>query len=67
MAERGGALIVEEGGEERVAELAVELKTLMGDRQLLRKMAAASRRAGRRDAAAVIVSECSELLGGQRG
>lgn len=67
MAERGGALIVEEGGEERVAELAVELKTLVGDRQLLRRMAAASRRAGRRDAAAVIVSECSELLGDQRG
>ena len=67
MVERGGALIVEEGEEERVAELAVNLKALMEDRQLLRKMAAASGRAGRRDAAAAIVSECSELLGDQRG
>jgi UDP-N-acetylglucosamine--N-acetylmuramyl-(pentapeptide) pyrophosphoryl-undecaprenol N-acetylglucosamine transferase len=67
MVEKGGAVIVEEGGEEMVAELAVELKTLMGDRHLLRKMAASSRRAGRRDAAAAIVSECSELLGDRRG
>jgi UDP-N-acetylglucosamine--N-acetylmuramyl-(pentapeptide) pyrophosphoryl-undecaprenol N-acetylglucosamine transferase len=62
MAERGGALIVEEGGEERVEELAGELEVLMEDGDLLRRMATASRRAGRRDAAAEIVSKCSELI-----
>jgi UDP-N-acetylglucosamine:LPS N-acetylglucosamine transferase len=62
--ERGGAVVVEEEGDSAEA-LAGTLESLTSHRDRLREMAARSRRAGRRDAAERIVSECYRLLGVQ--
>jgi UDP-N-acetylglucosamine--N-acetylmuramyl-(pentapeptide) pyrophosphoryl-undecaprenol N-acetylglucosamine transferase len=67
LAERGGAMVVEETRTEAPRHLAEALGGLARDRGRLREMAACSRRAGIRGAAARIVSECYELLGVQRG
>jgi UDP-N-acetylglucosamine--N-acetylmuramyl-(pentapeptide) pyrophosphoryl-undecaprenol N-acetylglucosamine transferase len=63
LAERGGALVLEEGGADAPAELARALASLAGDRERLRAMAAASAAVGVRDAAARIVDECRRALG----
>ena len=64
---RGGGMLVEEGDPERSKKLAEALKELHGNRERLREMAAASGDAGKRDAAARIVEECTELVHAQRG
>jgi UDP-N-acetylglucosamine--N-acetylmuramyl-(pentapeptide) pyrophosphoryl-undecaprenol N-acetylglucosamine transferase len=62
--ERGGAVVVEEEGA-TAEDLAATVESLVSRRDRLREMAAGSRRAGRRDAAGRIVSECYRLLGVQ--
>lgn len=63
LVERGGALIVEETAADAPRRLAQAVADLARDRERLRALAAASRRAGIRDAAARIVDECWTLLG----
>lgn len=63
LADRGGALIVEEQAPGAALELARVIAALAGDRERLRAMAGASAAAGVRDAAARIVDECRRMLG----
>jgi UDP-N-acetylglucosamine--N-acetylmuramyl-(pentapeptide) pyrophosphoryl-undecaprenol N-acetylglucosamine transferase len=63
LAERGGAIVVEEQAPDAPGELARAITALAGDRERLRAMAAASAAAGVRDAAARIVDECRRMLG----
>jgi UDP-N-acetylglucosamine--N-acetylmuramyl-(pentapeptide) pyrophosphoryl-undecaprenol N-acetylglucosamine transferase len=63
LAERGGALVIEEAAADAPAQLARALTVLAGDRERLRTMAAASGAVGVRDAAARIVAECRRALG----
>jgi UDP-N-acetylglucosamine--N-acetylmuramyl-(pentapeptide) pyrophosphoryl-undecaprenol N-acetylglucosamine transferase len=63
LAERGGALVIEEAGPGAPAQLALALTSLAADRERLRAMAAASASVGVRDAAARIVAECRRALG----
>jgi UDP-N-acetylglucosamine:LPS N-acetylglucosamine transferase len=63
LADRGGAIIVEEQAADAPNELARAIATLAGDRGRLRAMAAASAAAGVRDAATRIVDECRRMLG----
>jgi UDP-N-acetylglucosamine--N-acetylmuramyl-(pentapeptide) pyrophosphoryl-undecaprenol N-acetylglucosamine transferase len=63
LAERGGAVIVEEQAPDAPAELARAITALAGDRERLRAMAKASAAVGVRDAAARIVDECRRMLG----
>jgi UDP-N-acetylglucosamine--N-acetylmuramyl-(pentapeptide) pyrophosphoryl-undecaprenol N-acetylglucosamine transferase len=63
LAGRGGAIVVEEQGEDAPQQLARAIAALAGDRERLRAMAAASAAAGVRDAAARIVDECRRMLG----
>jgi UDP-N-acetylglucosamine--N-acetylmuramyl-(pentapeptide) pyrophosphoryl-undecaprenol N-acetylglucosamine transferase len=63
LAERGGALVIEEAAADAPAQLARALTVLAGDRERLRAMAAASAAVGVRDAAARIVAECRRALG----
>ncbi len=63
LADRGGALLVEEQAADAPAELARAISVLAGDRERLRLMAGASAAVGVRDAAARIVDECRRLLG----
>lgn len=63
LAERGGALVIEEAGTDAPGQLARAVAALAGDRERLRAMAAASAAVGVRDAAARIVAECRRLLG----
>jgi UDP-N-acetylglucosamine--N-acetylmuramyl-(pentapeptide) pyrophosphoryl-undecaprenol N-acetylglucosamine transferase len=67
LARKGGAVIVEEKSAGAVERLAGILLELAGSRQRLREMAERSRKAGMRDAAARIVTECHELLNVQGG
>ena len=63
LAERGGAVVIEEAGPEAPRELARTVAALARDRERLRAMAAAGAAVGVRDAAARIVEECRALLG----
>jgi UDP-N-acetylglucosamine--N-acetylmuramyl-(pentapeptide) pyrophosphoryl-undecaprenol N-acetylglucosamine transferase len=63
LADRGGALIIEEQAADAPGELARAIAALVGDRERLRAMAQASAADGVRDAAARIVDECRRLLG----
>jgi UDP-N-acetylglucosamine--N-acetylmuramyl-(pentapeptide) pyrophosphoryl-undecaprenol N-acetylglucosamine transferase len=63
LAERGGAVVIEERGANAVDELARTIAALAADRERLRAMAAASAAVGVRDAAARIVDECRRMLG----
>lgn len=62
LADRGGAIVVEEG-ESGAAALAAAIAALAGDRERLRAMAGASAASGVPDAAARIVDECRTMLG----
>jgi UDP-N-acetylglucosamine--N-acetylmuramyl-(pentapeptide) pyrophosphoryl-undecaprenol N-acetylglucosamine transferase len=64
---KGGGMLIEESDPEGSKRLAGALAELHGNRTRLRKMAAESSGAGRRDAAARIVEECTELVHAQRG
>jgi len=63
LADRGGAVIVEEQAPDSPFELARAIIALAGDRERLRAMAHASAAVGVRDAAARIVDECRRMLG----
>ena len=63
LADRGGALIIEEQAADASGELARAIAALAGDRERLRAMAQASAAVGVRDAAARIVDECRRMLG----
>jgi UDP-N-acetylglucosamine--N-acetylmuramyl-(pentapeptide) pyrophosphoryl-undecaprenol N-acetylglucosamine transferase len=63
LAGRGAALVVEETADGAERELAGAVAGLARDRARLRAMAAASRGAGVRDAAARIVASCERMLG----
>jgi UDP-N-acetylglucosamine--N-acetylmuramyl-(pentapeptide) pyrophosphoryl-undecaprenol N-acetylglucosamine transferase len=63
LADRRGALIVEERGPDAPSELARTITALAGDRERLRAMAQASAAVGVRDAASRIVDECRRMLG----
>jgi UDP-N-acetylglucosamine--N-acetylmuramyl-(pentapeptide) pyrophosphoryl-undecaprenol N-acetylglucosamine transferase len=63
LADRGGALIIEEQAPDAPGELARAIAALAGDRERLRAMAQASAAAGVRNAAARIVDECRRMLG----
>ena len=63
LAERGGAVIVEEQAPDAPRELARVITALAGDRERLRAMAQASAAVGVRDAATRIVDECRRMLG----
>jgi len=63
LAERGGALIVEENADGAAELLASAIVTLARDRERLRAMALASAAVGVRDAATRIVDECRRMLG----
>lgn len=63
LAERGGALVLEESAADAPATLAREVAALARDRERLRAMAGASAAAGVRDAAARIAAECRRMLG----
>ena len=63
LADRGGAIVIEEADADGASELARTLATLAADRERLRAMAAASAAVGVRDAAARIVDECRRMLG----
>ena len=63
LAERGGAVIIEEQAPDASGELARAIAALAGDRERLRAMATASAAVGVRDAAARIVDECRRMLG----
>ena len=63
LAERGGAIVVEEQAPGAAGELARAITELAGGRERLRSMAAASAAAGVRDAASRIVDECRRMLG----
>ncbi len=65
--ERGGAEIVEESDAGAAGALAGLIVKLSQERAELRRMAARSLRAGRRDAAARIVDECQKFLNRQGG
>jgi UDP-N-acetylglucosamine--N-acetylmuramyl-(pentapeptide) pyrophosphoryl-undecaprenol N-acetylglucosamine transferase len=67
LAARGGGMLIEESEPEGSKKLAEALTDLHGNRERLREMAAGSGEAGKRDAAARIVEECTELVHGQRG
>jgi UDP-N-acetylglucosamine--N-acetylmuramyl-(pentapeptide) pyrophosphoryl-undecaprenol N-acetylglucosamine transferase len=63
LAERGGAIVIEEQSPDAASELARAIVGLAGDREHLRAMAQASAAVGVRDAAARIVDECRRQLG----
>jgi UDP-N-acetylglucosamine--N-acetylmuramyl-(pentapeptide) pyrophosphoryl-undecaprenol N-acetylglucosamine transferase len=63
LAERGGAIVVEEADPNGPRLLAQAVLALARDRNRLRTMAAASAAAGVGDAAATIVDECRRMLG----
>jgi len=63
LAERGGAVIIEEQTPNAHLELTRMITALAGDRERLRAMARASAAVGVRDAAARIVDECERMLG----
>ncbi len=63
LAERDGAVIVEEQSPDGPGELARAVASLAGDRERLRAMASAGTAVGVRDAAARIVDECRRMLG----
>ncbi len=63
LADRGGALVIEEQSPDAPGEMARAIIELAGDRERLRAMAHASAAAGVRDAAVRIVDECRRMLG----
>jgi UDP-N-acetylglucosamine--N-acetylmuramyl-(pentapeptide) pyrophosphoryl-undecaprenol N-acetylglucosamine transferase len=63
LADKGGALVIEEGAPDAPGELARAIGALAGDRERLREMARASAAVGVRDAAGRIVEECRRMLG----
>jgi UDP-N-acetylglucosamine--N-acetylmuramyl-(pentapeptide) pyrophosphoryl-undecaprenol N-acetylglucosamine transferase len=63
LADRGGAIVIEEADADGARVLARTLAALAADRERLRAMAAASAAVGVRDAAARIVDECRRMLG----
>jgi len=63
LADRGGAVVIEERAPDSPGELARAIIELAGDRERLRAMARAAAAVGVRDAAARIVDECRRMLG----
>jgi UDP-N-acetylglucosamine--N-acetylmuramyl-(pentapeptide) pyrophosphoryl-undecaprenol N-acetylglucosamine transferase len=63
LADRGGALVIEEQAADASGALVRAVTALWGDRERLRAMARASAAVGVRDAAARIVDECRRMLG----